>query len=278
MESRVRDSTVTWGSSRPRWLVIAALVLIAVGVGAGSHLGRSSAAEEPRAAAAPATKPPAQTPAEADAALEALMKARRGPAGATTPDRQTAAPKFVATPRKDNIGKFPCTKCHDNSFVDRRVRTLVEEHKDLAFDHGGGRFWCYDACHSGRDIDALVSLRGRRVDYDDVYKVCGQCHAQREKDWRFGGHGKRAGAWNVQREIPPTASELLVTDREQIGTWGEARVRLNCTACHDPHSPSIKPFTAGPVPGTRPGVSPGPRTRSPEPKVWERLETERKAR
>ena len=272
------DSRAGSASSRPGWLVIGALTVIAVGVAAGVHLGRPFAAEEPKAGAASARKAPAQTSAEADAALDALMKARRDAEGAATPNRRTTAPKFAATPRKDSIAKFPCTKCHDNSFVDRRVRTLVEEHKDLAFDHGGGRFWCYDACHSGRDIDALVSLRGRRVDYDEVYKVCGQCHSQRERDWRFGGHGKRAGAWKVQREIPLTAAELLVTDREQIGTWGDSRVRLNCTECHDPHSPSVKPFEASPPPGTRPGVSPGSRTRAPEPKVWERLETERKAR
>jgi hypothetical protein len=263
---------------RLRWLVIAALATTVAAVAAGTHPTPPSAAgeaEPPAAGAADAAKA-AQTPAEADAALERLLKAGRPPASAAR--RSLAnAPKFVATPRKDKIGKYPCTSCHDNSFVDRRVRPLVEEHKDLAFDHGGGRFWCYESCHNGRDMDWLVSLKGRQIDYDASYKVCGQCHAQREKDWRFGGHGKRVGAWNAARDVPLTAAELLVLERDRIGTWRGPRTILNCVECHDPHSPSIQPFKPSPPPGPRPGVSIKSTTPASEPRIWERLGTERKA-
>lgn len=287
-------------SPRLGWLVTAALALTMAGAAVGIRLHRPWAAEEAKPAAAdeakPAiadeAKPPApdepkpaaaapkpQTQAEADAALEQLMKGPGGGQGVAARGRPLAdAPTFVVMPRKEKLAKYPCTKCHDNSFVDRRVRPMVEDHRDLVFDHGGGRFWCYEACHSGRNIDSLVTLRGRPVDYDAAYKVCGQCHSQREKDWHFGGHGKRAGAWNAPRDIPLTAAELLVTEREQIGTWRDGRVLLNCTACHNAHSPSIKPFTPGPPPGLRPGVSPGSRTRHLEPKAWERTPRERKAR
>jgi len=287
-------------SPRRGWLVAGALAMTIVGVGVGLRFDRPSAAEKAKPAAADEAKPavagdakapapdepkPAaaapksQTPAEADAALAALFKGAGAGQGATARGRSLAdAPKFTVIPRKENLAKYPCTKCHDNSFVDRRVRPLVEEHKDLVFDHGGGRFWCYESCHSGRNIDSLVSLRGRPVDYDESYKVCGQCHSQREKDWHFGGHGKRAGAWNVASEIPLTAAELLVTERERIGTWRDERTRLNCTGCHDAHSPSIKPFKPNPPPGLRRGVSPATATRHLEPKVWERYDTERKAR
>ena len=252
-------------------LVIAALAMTVAAVAVGVRLGHPWAAEP--------AKPKAQTPAEADAALEVLMKARPGGQGVTAGGESLAdAPKFTVTPRKESLAKYPCTKCHDNTFVDRRVRPLVEEHRDLVFDHGGGRFWCYDACHSGRNIDSLVTLRGRPVDYDAAYAVCGQCHSQREKDWHFGGHGKRAGAWNAARDIPLTAAELLVLERERIGTWRDGRVLLSCTACHDAHSPSIKPFKPNPPPGLRPGVSPGSLTRHPEPKVWERRGAERMTR
>jgi hypothetical protein len=291
---------MTQRSPRRHWLATAALAMTVAAVAVGIRLDRPWAAEDARPAAANEAKlaiadeakpakadepkpsaaaPKAQTPAEADAALEALMKARPDGKGVTDRGQRLAdAPTFIVTPRKEKLAKYPCTKCHDNSFVDRRVRPMVEDHRDLVFDHGGGRFWCYEACHSGRNIDALVSLRGRPIDYDASYKVCGQCHAQREKDWHFGGHGKRAGAWNAARDIPLTAAELLVTERERIGTWRNGRVLLNCTACHDPHSPSIKPFTPSPPPDVRPGVSPGSRTRHPEPKVWERDGAMRKAR
>lgn len=278
-----------WGFSRRGGLVIAALVITAAAVVAGIGLERlfaaeqakgivvqdkAPAAEEPKPvtpAAPPAAAPKTQTPAQADAALEELVKAR-GP-------RPADAPPFTVEPRKDSLAKFPCTKCHDNKLVDARVRPLVEDHRGLLFDHGGTRFWCYDACHNGRDIDSLVTLRGRAVDYDAAYKLCGQCHSQREKDWLFGGHGKRAGAWNAARDIPLTAGELLVSERERIGTWRDARVLLNCTACHDAHSPSIKPFKPSPPPSLRPGIAPGSATRHTEPKVWEQhRDAERKAR
>ncbi|MEX2147628.1 MAG: hypothetical protein WED01_11515 [Candidatus Rokuibacteriota bacterium] len=276
---------------RRGWLVVGALAMAIVGVGIALRFDRPSAAEEARPAAADEAKPavadeaeppapdepkPAaaapkrQTPAEADAALEALFKGR----GRSLAD----APKFVVLPRKDSLAKYPCTKCHDNSFVDRRVRPLVEEHRDLVFEHGGGRFWCYESCHSERNIDSLVSLRGRPVDYDESYKVCGQCHSQREKDWHFGGHGKRAGAWNVASDIPLTAAELLVTERERIGTWRDERTRLNCTGCHDAHSPSFKPMKPSAPPSVRPGIAPASPTRHVEPKVWEHNRIERKVR
>ena len=229
--------------------------------------------------ASPEAKAPApskrQTPEEADEALARLM-AKRKPVRAATARGQTSldVPAFTVVPREDRIRNFPCTKCHDNTFVDRRVRELEEEHTNLTFEHGGGRFWCYDACHKGTDIDHLVSLRGRRITYDESYKVCGQCHFQR-LDWFFGGHGKRQGAWEDQRKIPVTADELKVEDRDQIGRWGGERVILNCTECHDPHSPSIKPFEPSPAPGVRSGLSRRPPPRGTTPKIWEQLGAER---
>jgi len=216
-----------------------------------------------------------QTPEEADEALARLM-AKRKPLRAATARGQTIpdAPPFMVVPRQDRIRNFPCTKCHDNKFVDRRVRELQEEHTNLTFEHGGGRFWCYDTCHKGTDIDNLVSLRGRRISYDESYKVCGQCHFQR-LDWFFGGHGKRQGAWEDQRKIPVTADDLKVEDRNQIGRWAGERVILNCTECHNPHSPSIKPFEPSPAPRVRSGLSQPPPRRETTPKIWELLGAER---
>jgi hypothetical protein len=216
-------------------------------------------------------KTKAQTPTEADEALAKLM-ARRKPVRAATARGETIAeaPDFKVAPRLDRIRDYPCTHCHDNKFVDTRVRELQEEHTKLVFEHGGGRFWCYDACHKGTDMDNLVSLRGRAVSYDESYKVCAQCHYQR-LDWYFGGHGKRQGAWEDQREIPATAEELRVEDRAQIGRWTGERTILNCTECHDPHSPSIKPFEPSPPPKVRSGLRPPSAKPEPEPKIWERL-------
>jgi Cytochrome c7 and related cytochrome c len=279
-----------WGSMG-RWLSLAAVV--AVGT-AGSQaplppalqvadaLAQTTPAPKPgvEPGAAPGEakpespkgdKPKPQTAKEADEALAKLM-AQRKPIRAATARGQTAAeaPEFKVAPRLDRIRNYPCTKCHDNKFVDRRVRELQDEHTKLVFEHGGGRFWCYDACHKGTDMDNLVSLRGRPVRYDESYKLCGQCHFQR-LDWYFGGHGKRQGAWEDQREIPKVADELRVEDRSQIGRWKGERTILNCTECHDAHSPAIKPFEPSPSPKIRSGLRQPSMKLEPEPKIWERL-------
>ena len=46
---------------------------------------------------------------------------------------------------------------------------------------------------------------------------------------------------------------------------------LNCTQCHDAHSPSIKPFEPSPPPKVRAGLRPPARKPEPERKIWERL-------
>ena len=286
---------MTGGSRRwqstVRWLGVTAVVILGA-AGSEAPLSPASWATDAEAQTTPAAKPettppgpPAeakpeapksdkpkpQTSKEADEALAKLMAPRK-PVRAATARGQTAAeaPKFKVAPRLDRIRNYPCTKCHDNQFVDRRVRELQDEHTKLVFEHGGGRFWCYDACHKGTDMDNLVLLRGRPVSYDESYKLCGQCHFQR-LDWYFGGHGKRQGAWEDQREIPKVADELRIEERDKIGRWTGERVILNCTECHDAHSPSIKSFEPSPPPKIRSGLRQPPAKHEPEPKIWERL-------
>jgi hypothetical protein len=240
---------------------------------AGGDKATAGQGEAGKKTAASAAK--SQTPQEAEEALARLMATRK-PVRAATARGQLVpdAPAFKVLSREDRIRNFPCTKCHDNKFVDRRVRELQDEHTNLTFEHGGGRFWCYDTCHKATDMDSLVSLRGARIAYDESYKVCSQCHYQR-LDWFFGGHGKRQGAWEDQRKIPLTAEELKVEDRAQIGRWAGERVILNCTECHDAHSPSIKPFEPSPPPKVRSGLSRQPVPKTPAPKIWELLGSEK---
>ena len=290
----MRAGSWRWRSRR-RWLGVATLVTIGV---AGSHgpvpsrgwlndVQAQTASEAkpaatpdatseakrdaPKAEAPKSDTPKPQSAKEADEALAKLMAQRR-PVRAVTARGQTAAeaPAFKVVPRLDRIRNYPCTQCHDNKFVDRRVRELQDEHTKLVFEHGGGRFWCYDACHKGTDMDHLVSLRGRPISYDEAYKLCSQCHFQR-LDWYFGGHGKRQGAWENQREIPKVAEELKVEDRNQIGRWTGERTILNCTECHNAHSPAIKAFEPSPPPKVRSGLHQPPTQVESAPRIWERL-------
>jgi dihydrofolate reductase len=125
------------------------------------------------------------------------------------------------------------------------IRQLEEEHAELTLEHGGERFWCL-TCHHPDNRDYLRSLKNNAIDFDQSYRLCGQCHFQRQKDWFFGAHGKRIGNWLGQRKL------------------------YLCTECHDPHSPSIKPIKPNPPPKVRKGLVFVPNGTHHKPKVWEK--------
>jgi hypothetical protein len=154
---------------------------------------------------------------------------------ATAPSAFTGypgAPPFVVVPQKDKLTWFPCTNCHAALHPDPTPRKLLSPHP-AALSHGDGRIWCLD-CHQLNDRDHLHTLAGQAVDFDAAYLVCGQCHFNRQKDWYFGAHGKRVGNWRGRRLI------------------------YNCTHCHDPHSPNLKPRAPERPPPVRAGLKPMP--------------------
>ena len=136
---------------------------------------------------------------------------------------------FTVQERKPELEAYPCEDCHEDEPANPRERKLVEEHEAMVLDHGRDRFWCL-TCHGKKDKNSLVSLKGKKIDFNQSYLLCGQCHFQRQKDWYFGGHGKRQSGWQFPRQI------------------------TMCVECHDPHSPSIKPFEAVPPPLVRKGL------------------------
>ena len=160
--------------------------------------------------------------------------------------------------------------------INPKVRELKEEHPNIVFRHGGGRYWCYDVCHNQKKMTTLVSMRGEPIEFNESYILCGQCHFQRQMDWYFGAHGKRVGAWDNPNEIPVYRQDLKVEDRESIGTWDSERVLFNCTACHNAHSPSIKPFKPSPPPNPRAGLEHTDSSPKVHLKVWEHFSSDSK--
>ncbi|MGB5884125.1 MAG: hypothetical protein WBG28_08515, partial [Desulfobulbales bacterium] len=61
-----------------------------------------------------------------------------------------------------------------------------------------------------------VDMEGKQIDFDHSYLLCGQCHFRPKRDWLGGAHGKR------------------------VTYWAGKRVVMNCTSCHNPHSPAFK--------------------------------------
>jgi hypothetical protein len=126
-------------------------------------------------------------------------------------------------------GIFPCSSCHEGMDVDRTRRPLGM-HEEIVLKHDEERRWCLD-CHNANDRDALHLASGERVPFEESYRLCGQCHGEKYRDWRAGVHGRRTGEWDGDKKY------------------------LLCAHCHDPHRPQFQPVAplAAPVRPSRAG-------------------------
>ncbi len=120
---------------------------------------------------------------------------------------------FRVLARKENIERYRCSSCHGDKEV-KAKNALTLTHGNVVIQHGkeGSALGCID-CHHPQDRDALEDKKGRKIDFDHSYQLCGQCHFRQKRDWLGGAHGKR------------------------VSYWAGERVVYNCTTCHDPHAP-----------------------------------------
>ncbi|MFC2156313.1 hypothetical protein ACFLT9_00620 [Acidobacteriota bacterium] len=121
---------------------------------------------------------------------------------------------------------FPCSECHGDMETNMERREL-EFHDEIELKHDATNRWCID-CHDASNRDMLHSASGELIDFKESYKLCGQCHGPKLRDWKAGIHGRRTGQWNGQKQY------------------------LLCAHCHDPHSPKFKKMKPEPAP-KRPG-------------------------
>ena len=122
---------------------------------------------------------------------------------------------------------YPCMECHADMDPNPERRELEEFHDDIEFTHDEENRWCMD-CHDAENRNMLHSASGELIAFEESYKLCGQCHGPKLRDWRAGIHGRRTGKWNGQKEY------------------------LLCAHCHNPHSPryaKMKPEPAPQKPG-----------------------------
>jgi hypothetical protein len=128
-----------------------------------------------------------------------------------------------APPFSDGI--FPCMDCHANFPPKPERRILTEWHDDISgmFNHDSENRWCLD-CHDLKNRDYLRLASGKLLDFKESYKLCGQCHGEKYRDWKVGVHGKRIGEWNGKKEY------------------------FLCVNCHNPHSPKFKELKPEPPP------------------------------
>lgn len=124
-----------------------------------------------------------------------------------------------------------CMDCHRLPFAtnDMPGRVLLQ-HANIQVQHGADKR-CLD-CHSEKNRDLLVLRTGEEITFDEVPRLCGQCHAPTYFDWLGGMHGRTNGYWNA--ELGPVN-------------------RLKCSHCHDPHAPrhpALDPLVPLPGPHT----------------------------
>ena len=120
-------------------------------------------------------------------------------------------------------GIFPCSDCHGEMEVNLERRELEEFHDDIVLDHGEKSRWCFD-CHDAQNRDRLHLASGEPVDFKESYRLCGQCHGPKLRDWKAGIHGRRTGYWNGRKEY------------------------LLCANCHNPHAPEFEKMKPEPAP------------------------------
>jgi hypothetical protein len=145
-----------------------------------------------------------------------------GTALAAQPTAKPAAPVekkpevlFEARPPPFSEGIFPCMECHKDQ-KDRTRRELgFHDEQQSVFDHDSEHRWCLD-CHDYENRNVLRLASGATVPFTESYRLCGQCHGDKFRDWRAGVHGKR------------------------VGNWDGAKTYLLCVSCHNPHSPAFK--------------------------------------
>jgi formate-dependent nitrite reductase cytochrome c552 subunit len=106
-------------------------------------------------------------------------------------------------------------------------RALRDEHATIALQHAAGQLWCLD-CHQAQDRDNLRLTTGASLPFNESYRLCGQCHGEKLRDWQIGLHGKRTGYWDGDKQF------------------------LLCSHCHNPHEPKFKAVEPQPPP-ERPG-------------------------
>jgi uncharacterized CHY-type Zn-finger protein len=133
--------------------------------------------------------------------------------------------QYAVEPPPFSDGIFPCTDCHKNLKPNPVRRVLVDWHDDISamFNHDSENRWCLD-CHDLMNRDSLRLASGKLLDFKESYKLCGQCHGEKYRDWKVGVHGKRTGEWNGKKEY------------------------LLCVSCHNPHAPKFRELTPDPPP------------------------------
>ena len=136
---------------------------------------------------------------------------------------QFSEERVEVPPPPFSLGIYPCSTCHGTMPVNPTRRELTGFHTDIELRHDEENRWCLD-CHDAENRDQLHLASGAPVPFEESYRLCGQCHGEKYRDWRAGVHGRRSGDWNGHKTY------------------------LLCAHCHNPHEPHFQPLQPEPAP------------------------------
>ena len=131
--------------------------------------------------------------------------------------------KLEVPPPPFSPGIYPCSACHGMMPTNPQRRQLTAFHTEIVLRHDEENRWCLD-CHDAENRDQLHLASGAPVAFEESYRLCGQCHGEKHRDWRAGVHGRRSGEWNGHKTY------------------------LLCAHCHNPHEPRFSPLEPEPAP------------------------------
>ena len=114
--------------------------------------------------------------------------------------------------------------CHDKVPYKPLEKGATRKHRDIEFQHFKGPAPACYTCHNPGDMNTLRLAGSETISIDESYRLCGQCHGEKLRDFNIGAHGK------------------------QVGSWLRIRHKLNCTDCHNPHRPAMPTTRALPPP------------------------------
>lgn len=135
----------------------------------------------------------------------------------------------AAEPPRSLIGGYEhsCNECHKLFDSPPTERRLLTQHTNIVLKHGMNNR-CFN-CHDRGNREKLVLTDGTLLGFDEVPRLCSQCHGTVFRDWQRGVHGKTMGSWDAS---------------------SGKQVRLACNDCHNPHAPAYSPIAPLPGPNT----------------------------
>ena len=131
---------------------------------------------------------------------------------------ETKEASFFIPERKSKIKSFKCSECHTKSIPELKSKNLTgkKAHENIKLNHATTEELTCNSCHPTQNLDHLKSNLNAKIDFNQSYKVCAQCHSSEYKDWLGGAHGKR------------------------VKGWVNPRISNTCVDCHNPHSPKFE--------------------------------------